>query len=159
MTHLDRPWHTAAGDQISAEEMQDVIRRHVFSGGRLFVGCDSNINGATCTYVTAICLYDPATATGGRYFFNREKIPVNPRMPLKLRLMEEATRSIETSLDLQGLIPSAQIEVHLDVSEHKDNPSSVVADQVSGYARAAGFNFKLKPDSWASSCVADEHTR
>lgn len=159
MTHLDRPWHTAAGEPITSDEMQEVIRQHVFKGGRLFVGCDSNINGVTCTYVTAVCLYDPATATGGRYFFSRDKVPVNPRMPLKLRLMEEATRAIETSLELQGHIPSAQIEVHLDVSQHKSNPSSVVVDQVSGYARAAGFNFKLKPDSWASSCVADEHTR
>lgn len=159
MTHLERAWHTASGEQVSTDEMQAVMQRHVTQGGRLFVGCDSNINYVTCTYVTAICLYDPATATGGRYFFSRDRVPVNPRMPLKLRLMEEATRAIETSLELQTLIPSAQIEVHLDVSQHKDNPSSVVADQVSGYARAAGFSFKLKPESWASSCVADEHTR
>jgi predicted RNase H-related nuclease YkuK (DUF458 family) len=60
---------------------------------------------------------------------------------------------------MQLIFPHAQIEIHLDVSQIKENKSNAVADQVAGYARAAGFSCKLKPDSWASSCIADEHTR
>lgn len=159
MSQLQAPWFSGSGESIDSQEMIDIITRHTIQGGRLFVGCDSNINGLVCTYVTAVCLYDPALAQGGRYFINRTKVAVPPKMALRVRLMEEATRSIETALELQAAIPDVQIEVHLDVSQHKDNPSSVVADQVTGYARAAGFSFKLKPESWASSCVADEHTR
>jgi predicted RNase H-related nuclease YkuK (DUF458 family) len=73
--------------------------------------------------------------------------------------MAEADMSIMLGLELQEEFPEARIEIHLDVSQRKENLSNGVADQVAGYAKAAGFECKLKPESWASSCVADEHTR
>lgn len=159
MGRIDENWLTAAGDVTAPDHLVKVIGEHVSQGGRVFVGCDSNINGPTCTYVTAIALYDESARIGGRYFFQRSKVPFDTKTPLRVRLMDEATRAIEVALELQGVLPAAQIEIHLDVSQIKENKSNSVADQVAGYARAAGFSCKLKPDSWASSCVADEHTR
>lgn len=159
MGRIDETWLTAAGEVTSPDDLMKVVSEHVARGGRVFVGCDSNINGPTCTYVTAIALYDESARIGGRYFFQRVKTDFDTRTPLRVRLMDEATRAIEVALELQGVLPTAQIEIHLDVSQIKENKSNSVADQVAGYARAAGFSCKLKPDSWASSCVADEHTR
>ena len=84
---------------------------------------------------------------------------IPPKMPLRNRLMSEANFAIELGLELQDEFPGSKIEIHLDVSPRKENLSNTVADQVTGYAKAAGFNCKIKPESWASSCVADEHTR
>jgi predicted RNase H-related nuclease YkuK (DUF458 family) len=159
MGRIDETWLTAAGEIANPDQLMAVIGEHVTRGGRVFVGCDSNINGPTCTYVTAIALYDETARIGGRYFFQRTKVPFDSKTPLRVRLMDEATQAIEVALELQGALPAAQIEIHLDVSQIKTNKSNTVADQVAGYARAAGFSCKLKPDSWASSCVADEHTR
>lgn len=159
MGKIDETWQAAAGDVIAPDQFLAVIRQHVDRGGRVFIGCDSNVNGTTCTYATAVALYDEAAKIGGRYFYQRVKLPFDTKTPLRVRLMAEATRAIELALEMQLIFPHAQIEIHLDVSQIKENKSNAVADQVAGYARAAGFSCKLKPDSWASSCIADEHTR
>lgn len=159
MGKIDETWQAAAGDIIAPDQFLAVIGQHVDRGGRVFIGCDSNVNGPTCTYATAVALYDEAAKIGGRYFYQRVKLPFDTKTPLRVRLMSEATRAIELALEMQSIFPNAQIEIHLDVSQIKENKSNAVADQVAGYARAAGFSCKLKPDSWASSCIADEHTR
>jgi predicted RNase H-related nuclease YkuK (DUF458 family) len=159
MGYIDGIWHNAAGEQVQPDVKLSLIGAHVRSGGKIFIGCDSNVVGTNCTYAIAVALYDDVTRTGGRYFFKRDRVTIPIRTPLRVRLMEEATRAIETALELQSVFPEARIEIHLDVSQRKENLSNAVADQVAGYAKAAGFDCKLKPESWASSCVADEHTR
>ena len=159
MTWRDLSWHNASGISVSSEEITKIIQDHVMSGGRIFIGCDSNVVGTCCTYATAIVLYNENERRGGRYFFNRNRTQIALRSSLRARLMAEADVSIMLGLELQEEFPESRIEIHLDVSQRKENLSSGVADQVAGYAKAAGFECKLKPESWASSCVADEHTR
>ena len=159
MTWRDLSWHNATGVNVSSDEITQIIRDHVRSGGRIFIGCDSNVVGTCCTYATAIVLYNENERRGGRYFFNRNRTQIALRSSLRARLMAEADMSILLGIELQEEFPDARIEIHLDVSQRKENLSNGVADQVAGYAKAAGFECKLKPESWASSCVADEHTR
>jgi len=159
MSWRELVWHTAAGAHIPCEEIAQAIREHVSAGGRIFIGCDSNVVGACCTYATAIVLYNEGLARGGRYFFSRTRAQIPLQSSIRVRLMAEADMSIVLGLELQEELPEARIEIHLDVSQRKENLSNGVADQVAGYAKAAGFECKLKPESWASSCVADEHTR
>lgn len=159
MTWRDLTWHSAAGVHVSSDDITQIIREHVNVGGRIFIGCDSNVVGTCCTYATAIVLYNENERRGGRYFFNRNRTQIALRSSLRARLMAEADMSILLGLELQEEFPEARIEIHLDVSQRKENLSNGVADQVAGYAKAAGFECKLKPESWASSCVADEHTR
>lgn len=159
MSWKERSWHTPAGIQVEEQDLVKSITNHVERGGRIFIGCDSNVVGTNCTYATAIVLYNEAEARGGRYFFSRDRVQIPLKMPLRARLMSEADFAIALGLELQEEFPESKIEIHLDVSPRKENLSNTVADQVTGYAKAAGFNCKIKPESWASSCVADEHTR
>lgn len=159
MTWRELTWHNASGVHVTSEEITQIISDHVASGGRIFIGCDSNVVGTCCTYATAIVLYNENERRGGRYFFNRNRTQIALRSSLRARLMAEADMSIMLGLELQEEFPESRIEIHLDVSQRKENLSNGVADQVAGYAKAAGFECKLKPESWASSCVADEHTR
>ena len=56
--------------------------------------------------------------------------------------------------------PTAKIELHLDISPaHKNNGTSNISDMLTGYARASGFECKIKPDAWASQSVADKHSK
>ena len=159
MTWREQLWHSAAGTHVPSDQITQIVRDHVVSGGRIFIGCDSNVIGTCCTYATAIVLYNESERRGGRYFFSRTRTQIPLRSSMRARLMAEAEMSIMLGLELQEELPDARIEIHLDVSQHKENLSNGVADQVAGYAKAAGFECKLKPESWASSCVADEHTR
>ena len=159
MTWREQSWHSATGTHVPSDQIAQIIQDHIGSGGRIFIGCDSNVIGTCCTYATAIVLYNESERRGGRYFFNRTRTQIPLRSSLRVRLMAEADMSIMLGLELQEEFPEARIEIHLDVSQRKENLSNGVADQVAGYAKAAGFECKLKPESWASSCVADEHTR
>ena len=68
--------------------------------------------------------------------------------------------SIEVALNIAEHIPQAQIELHLDISPaHKNNGTSKISDMVTGYAKASGFDCKIKPDAWASQSVADKHSK
>lgn len=159
MSWRDRIWHTAAGNQLEISEVEQIIQRFTASGFRIYLGCDSNVVGKICTYALAIALYNEQGRNGGRYFFTRERVEIPFHTPLRQRLMEEANLAIMLGLELQEDFPDAKIEIHLDVSPHKSNMSNAMADQLAGYARAAGFDCKIKPHSWAASGVADEHTR
>ena len=159
MSWRERSWHSASGDLIPSDDVAEKIQSKVSTGSRIFIGCDSNVIGTTCTYAIAIALYNDTLKGGGRYFFSRERVQIPFQTPLRTRLMEEANLAIMLGLELQDDFPDAKIEIHLDVSPHKSNLSSTMADQLAGYAQAAGFDCKIKPHSWAASGVADEHTR
>jgi predicted RNase H-related nuclease YkuK (DUF458 family) len=159
MSWRERNWHSAAGVSIPSDDVAERIQSKLSTGSRIFIGCDSNVIGTTCTYAIAIALYNDNIRSGGTYFFSRQRVQIPIQTPLRTRLMEEANLAIMLGLDLQADFPDAKIEIHLDVSPHKSNLSNVMADQLAGYARAAGFDCKIKPHSWAASGVADEHTR
>lgn len=157
--HIDDSWLSPSGVSFSRDGLLQVIERHILEGGRVFVGCDSNVLGDSCTYAQTICLYNEASRRGGRYFFKTHKVKMRFSTPPQVRIMQEAQEAIEIALELAQVFPTENIEVHLDVNTRKGNLSQTLADQLSGYAKAAGFSCKLKPDSWAATGIADGHTR
>jgi len=157
--HIDDRWHTAHGDQITRDDLLATITAHVKSGGKLFVGSDSNIVGGICTFANVICLYDENKRNGGRYFVRTRREPMKLSKYPHARLMQEAQYAVEIALELSEMFPSENIEIHLDVNSKKGHASYSLADQLSGYAKSAGFMCKMKPESWAASGIADCHTR
>lgn len=156
---IDDSWLTAHGNVVVKDDLIASIEEHILSGGRIFVGCDSNVIGEKCTYATAICLYNESERRGGRYFYRRHVEKIRLRSPPQVRIMQEAQIAIEVALELASIFPTENIEVHLDVNTRKGHLSQTLADQLSGYAKAAGFECKLKPHSWAATGIADGHTR
>ena len=74
--------------------------------------------------------------------------------------MKEVQDSIEIANAVRDLTHSSRrIFVHADVSENKKNKSNVVCDQVKNWIYGMGFEYKLKPISWASSSIADLHAK
>lgn len=157
--HIDDNWRTGIGTNVSRDELLSDITRHIEAGGKVFVGCDSNLLGENCTFANAICLYNETERRGGRYFYQISKVKMRFKTPPQVRIMQEAQNAIEIALELAQLYPTENIEVHLDVNTRKGNLSQTLADQLSGYARSSGFECKLKPDSWAATGIADGHTR
>ena len=76
------------------------------------------------------------------------------------RIFREVQDSIEIALNISEHIPTAKIELHLDVSPpHNGNGTSKISDMLTGYAKASGFECKIKPEAWASQSVADKHSK
>jgi predicted RNase H-related nuclease YkuK (DUF458 family) len=156
----DDVWFTGTGIQIAFNDIVDSVRNHCQLGGKVFVGSDSFLNKDKCTFTTAICLHGAKGQSGGNYFVRRKKFPKSKFNSLVHRITIEVNQSVELGLQLLEHCPRLSIELHLDVSApEKKMATSKFSDALVGYARGAGFETKIKPNSWAAAAVADKHSK
>lgn len=90
-------------------------------------------------------------STYNHTFKNRNKELVNERM------MYEVGKSIEVAYEIAPLLDLYEIklEIHADISPNPVNESNKALQQAVGYILGMGYDFKVKPDAYASSHVAD----
>lgn len=150
-------WSSGTGSPHGWSDVLEDIRSSIEAGARIFVGADSVKEQKECTFVVTVCIYNPGA--GGRYYFNRFKQPSKIFPSLRARIFQEAGEAIDTTLAILTELPNAPVEIHLDVNRDKKHATGVFSDQVVGYAKSIGVDCKIKPDSWASSGIADKHTR
>ena len=123
----------------------------------LVVGSDSQRRGLITTHATVVFLWNLVTRKF-RLFYNKERIEHTGFLDLSTRIITEATRSIEVASDLMNskvvdLIGRDCFEVHLDVGYR--GKSKKIINTVTGMVKGCGFEYKIKPDAWVASCVAD----
>lgn len=110
--------------------------------------------------VTAIVVH--RKGFGGRYFWQRKKIP-NVHS-LREKIYAETLTSLSFASyfvpllkkALNGSSPNYHLEIHVDVGEHGD--TRVMIREVVGMVNGNGFVAKTKPQAYAASYVADKHT-
>ena len=161
MEHITKQnWSTGSNKQIDFYEMLKIIKHHTINGSKVFIGSDSFISQEKVCFASAICLYGPYTS--GRYFFFKENLPSKQFIALVSRITEETRRSVEIGcllMDEYGFDPQI-IELHLDVSPFSaGNATSKFSDMLKGYVQGYGFDYRLKPDAWASQSIADKHSK
>jgi predicted RNase H-related nuclease YkuK (DUF458 family) len=155
-----KDWFTGSGDRISFEQIIDIILIHKEKDGKISVGSDSFIKKQDCIFSLAICLFGAADQQGGRYFVKRTKIDKRKYPNLLQRILAEVQKSVELGLKILEIIPVLDIEIHLDVSgADQGNGTSRYTDMLTGYAKGAGFDCKIKPDAYAATSVADKHSK
>ena len=153
-------WRCGNGKPITMESVLVELRAHVAANGRIYIGTDSYIDKSRCAFATAICLHGADGQSGGKYFFrkvylNRQNFP-----SLVQRILREVQDSIEIALTISEKLPTAKIELHLDVSpSNKENGTSKISEMVTGYAKPSGFDCNIKPDASAPQSVADKHSK
>jgi|688.fasta_scaffold302405_2 predicted RNase H-related nuclease YkuK (DUF458 family) len=152
-------WHTPSGRELQEKELLEEIKKAVSEHAKVYVGCDSAVVGDHVFFADVVCLHGGDGWQGGRYFFKREGIERKVVPTLKVRITEEANRTVMTASMLMEHIDPDCMEIHLDVNRSKIHASSVLAERLSAYARSLGVDVKLKPDSWASTTIADKHSR
>ena len=161
MKHLiDKNWLTGSNLKTDFYEILKTIKEHTIKGAKIFIGTDSFISNKRVCFATAICLY--GSPLGGRYFFFKEKKHKNMYSALVSRITEETRRSLELACFLMDeySIDTRLIELHLDVSPFSaGNATSKFSDMLKGYVQGYGFDFRLKPDAWASQSIADKHSK
>jgi len=156
----NKNWTTGVRTQIDFENIIDIIKLHISSGSRVFVGSDSFISNKKVCFASTICLHGGNLPS--RYFFYKEKENSKKYASLVSRITEETRRAIELAETLYvnyDMSPD-DMEVHIDVSPFNANQgTSKFSDMLKGYVNGYGFDCKIKPNAWASQSVADKHSK
>ena len=116
------------------------------------------MHGQNCIFVTVVAFHDNDKRIG-KYFYKKLKIENLEYRNLKTKITEEVNLSVQAAQKINELSPSTKIELHVDIGKNKENKTRTMMTTVSGWVTGMGYDLKIKPDSWASSSIADNHTK
>ena len=138
-------------------EITNFIRAN--TGYSIYVGCDSHKSkNHKNKYLFAIAICLISDHLQNKYFYSRG-IHSRDFTSLQERLTEELALSAETALKLIRFFPDRKITIHADSSQDFKNKSTQFTEMFRTWAIGIGCNFASKPDAWASSSVADKHSK
>lgn len=157
MSSLDTlNWHNARSEKIELQSVIDFLTR-VGVNSTIHIGCDSHFVKNKCVYALVIAVCTPGK--GGTYFFARKKFNRKKFSNMKLRLLGE----VENCLSIADLVSTKtrrnDIRVHLDINPNKAYKSSLVFTSATSWVKSQGYECIVKPDAWASSCIADSYAK
>jgi predicted RNase H-related nuclease YkuK (DUF458 family) len=91
---------------------------------------------------------------GANYFSDKYK---KTKEAVKERMMFEVSKSIEVAYEISPLLDLYDIplEIHADINPDVKWESNKALTEAVGYILGMGYDFKVKPDAWASSNGAD----
>lgn len=146
-------WTTLNGKPI---ELESFIRENVDKGYTIFIGTDSQRKrkgkrGVTFSTVIALVKQNEHKLIQKRMV--TEKFP-----SLRDRLIHEAWLSLEVAQIISPLV-SEDITIHLDVNQNPKFKSGQYKNEICGFVKGFGYNYKLKPESWCASAIADYQVR
>ncbi len=128
----------------------------------IIVGTDSP-GVPTPDFITAIIVY--RMGRGGRYFWKKNKAD-KPYPNIKTRVLQEVTLSLEAAQEILGALQNLvekggkinyDFQIHIDVGEKGQTREMI--KEVVGMVKGNGFEAKIKPESYAASCVADKYAK
>lgn len=157
---LEKRWKTLGGEAV--EDIAGLLRSELALGGKeVHVGTDSQQAKKVTEYVTVLVLVTPSK--GGRVLYCRERVP--RIRSLRERLHKEAWLSTELAMELtqtpdvgggEAIIGDKNdLTIHIDANPSPRHKSSEHVQELAGLCVGQGFRCLLKPDSWASTHVAD----
>lgn len=152
-------WKTGNKININESEMFNRIYNHIEQKGKVVIGTDSMLTNNKFIFVNAICLIGKESNHHGKFFFSRYASKDEANNNLLVRLLKETTDSIELANKVKNRYPKANIEIHMDVNPSSKFLSGKYSSTVIGYILGCGYDYKIKPDAYAASSVADKHTR
>ena len=158
-THVYKKWqHPTIGGSY---EIEDIINLLIQSDHtEIHIGSDSHKrkgHPGEWLFANVICLYTPGRS--GTYFYRKVIVKRNYKDDLHSRIMQEATQSIDLAHNVSLSVKSKKIYVHSDTNTDTRYPTSKFTKSIKNWVKSLGFGFLCKPDSWASSGVADRHAK
>lgn len=152
-------WRTFSGKPIEKDlkiAVEDTIIKEKNLGNRLKVciGTDSQVRGKKIEFATVIVFL--REGKGGFMFVSN--FDMKTKMSLKERMLYEVSKSIEVAYNLCPLLDryGLDLEVHADINTNPQFKSNPALSEAMGYILSMGFEFKAKPDAFASSSCADK---
>ena len=152
-------WRRLNGQPIELP-IKDAVRqtlvREIAQGNKMKVciGTDSQVRGKITEFATVIVFL--REKKGGFMFISNDRSA--KLMSLRERMITEVSKSIEVAYALCDLLDEHDValEVHADINTDPHFRSNVALKEAMGYIIGMGFQFKMKPDAFASSSCADK---
>jgi uncharacterized protein len=151
-------WVSPAGFQQSDNEFKKLIANYVAMGCKVYIGTDSMLYGDSCNFATVVAFHNNDIRVA-KYLYKRFKVSSPTYTDLQTKITEEVSLAIQAAQMVIGCCPDAKIEVHVDIGRNKKNKTRGLLPMVSGWVSGMGFDLRIKPESWASSAIADCHTK
>ena len=152
-------WRKFNGDPLELpiiEAVEAAIRRETENGIRLKVciGTDSQVKGKETEFATVIVFL--REGQGGFMFIHNER--TQQPFTIRERMLTEVAKSIDIAYQLCHLFTqyNVDMEVHADINTNPQFKSNDALREAMGYILGMGFQFKAKPDAFASSCCANK---
>lgn len=152
-------WRRLNGQQIELpikKAVRETLEREIALGNKMKVciGTDSQVRGAIVEFATVIVFL--REKKGGFMYINNAS--TKQKMGLRERMISEVSKSIEVAYALCDLLDefNVELEVHADINTDPHFRSNVALKEAMGYILGMGFQFKMKPDAFASSSCADK---
>jgi predicted RNase H-related nuclease YkuK (DUF458 family) len=152
-------WRKYNGDFLNApikEEVRKTIEAERAKNQKLkvYIGTDSQVKQDVVDFATVIVFL--REKNGGFMFVQNTQS--YSKLHLKERILLEVSKSIEIAYELCDLFIEYDIEmeVHADINTSAQFKSNDSLNEAMGYIKGMGFNFKAKPEAFASSCCADK---
>lgn len=143
---------------IPYEDFINKIKDLKKEGLDLYIGTDSQVLGKKISVVTCICLYKNGVAKS-KIFYIKEKLSTERYATLRSRMILEAYRSLEVALEMDQLV-GGKLTVHLDIgSDIAKSQTAKFQNELQFLFKSQGFGCEIKPNSWASSSIADRFTK
>jgi predicted RNase H-related nuclease YkuK (DUF458 family) len=127
---------------------------------KLSIGTDSMTYKAS-HFVLTIVLH--RVGKGGIYFYKRFDHP--GIKDLRTKLYKETSFSIETAdlllsslLDIdEKILDKINFSIHLDIGNN--GPTKDLIKELEGWVMAVGYDYEIKPNSYAAIFVADRYSK
>ena len=144
---------------VKQKEVIDSIVGKYKEGYTIAVGCDSQMFCDRVSFVTTVCAHHRSKGANG--FYVKVKMPRKNYPTLKSRISAETFSSLEMAYWIKEMLPvGAKLEVHLDIgNDPKRCATFKFKKELTSIVKSQGFCCKIKPESWASSGVADWFTK
>ena len=154
----DSTIRTFEHDEVSYQDFLRELHQSNKDGLDIYVGSDSQVLKDKISLVTCICFYKTGVPKNS-IFYIKKRISKKRYPTLRARMLLEAYSSIEAAMELDPLTKGS-LTVHLDVGEDfRRNKTAKFSRELQILVKAQGFGCEIKPNSWASSCVADKYTK
>jgi len=126
---------------------------------KVCVGTDSQQHGKTWKFATVILLIVEDSAgvgKGGKIIYSQYK--TKDKMEINERMVREVAKSVEVAYEIFDLVDlyDFNLEIHADINPDPKWKSNKALSEAVGYILGMGYDFKIKPDAWASSKAADK---
>jgi len=152
-------WRRLNGQEIELpikDAVRETLIREIAAGYsmKVCIGTDSQVKGPLTEFATVIVFL--REKKGGFMFISHSKS--TNEMGLRERMIIEVSKSIEVAYKLCDLLDehNVALEVHADINTDPHFKSNVALKEAMGYILGMGFEFKAKPDAFASSSCADK---
>lgn len=148
-------------------KLEDLIKRILSfisqspnSEYKLSIGTDSMTYKDT-NFVLAVVLH--RVGNGGIYFYKKFDHPgirdLRTKLYTETQLSIDATNLIASELlDAdENALDKINLSIHLDIGT--SGPTKDLIKELEGWITAVGYDYEIKPDSYAASFVADKYSK